>query len=177
MMRFDFSRSHFDLFAQPELFAIDRAALDARYRELQAQYHPDRYASASDAEKRLALQIATRINEAYQTLKSPLARARYLLQLAGVDTQEETNTAMPMDFLMSQMEWREAIAEAKASQNVEALERLGAELRGETAALEAELGGLLDRGDNDAAAVAVRKLRFMEKLDAEVGDAIEAALF
>src|SRR5690606_15056315 len=82
MMRFDFSRSHFDLFAQPEMFTIDRAALDARYRELQAQYHPDRYASGSDAEKRLALQVATHINEAYQTLKSPLSRARYLLQLA-----------------------------------------------------------------------------------------------
>ncbi|HSC81293.1 MAG TPA: Fe-S protein assembly co-chaperone HscB [Chitinolyticbacter sp.] len=176
-MSFDFSRSHFDLFAQPELFQIDRAALDARYRELQAQYHPDRYASAADIEKRLALQIATRINEAYQTLKSPLARGRYLLQLSGVETQEETNTAMPMDFLMGQMEWREAIAEAKASQNVEALERLNVELRGETDALEAELGALLDRAQYEDAAIAVRKLRFMEKLDAEIGNAIEAALF
>ncbi|GLS04944.1 co-chaperone protein HscB [Chitiniphilus shinanonensis] len=176
-MTFDFAASHFDLFEQPARFAIDARALDARYRALQAQYHPDRYASAGDAEKRLALQIATRVNEAYQILKSPLARGRYLLTLAGVDTQEETNTAMPMDFLMGQMEWREQIAEARASGNVERLEALNTELRGEIGDLEAELGDLLDADRLAEAAVAVRKLRFLEKLDQEIGDAIEAALF
>ncbi|GAA5783809.1 Fe-S protein assembly co-chaperone HscB [Chitiniphilus shinanonensis] len=176
-MTFDFAASHFDLFEQPARFAIDGRALDARYRALQAQYHPDRYASAGDAEKRLALQISTRVNEAYQILKSPLARGRYLLTLAGVDTQEETNTAMPMDFLMGQMEWREQIAEARASGNVERLEALNAELRGEIGDLEAELGDLLDADRLAEAAVAVRKLRFLEKLDQEIGDAIEAALF
>ncbi|TJZ73166.1 Fe-S protein assembly co-chaperone HscB [Chitiniphilus eburneus] len=176
-MTFDFSASHFALFEQPERFAIDAPALDARYRALQAQYHPDRFASGSDAEKRLALQIATRVNEAYQILKSPLARGRYLLGLFGVDTQEETNTAMPMDFLIAQMEWREQIAEARASGNVARLESLNAELRDDIAEHEAELGAALDARTLDAAAMAVRKLRFLEKLDQEIGDAIEAALF
>ncbi|UXY14873.1 Fe-S protein assembly co-chaperone HscB [Chitiniphilus purpureus] len=176
-MTFDFSQSHFALFAQPERFALDLPALEARYRTLQGQYHPDRFASGSDAEKRLALQIATRVNEAYQVLRSPLARARYLLERAGVATQEETNTAMPVDFLMAQMQWREDIAEAKASRNVAQLEALAGALREEIGAQEALLGDQLDHNALEQAAVSVRKLRFLEKLDQDIGDAIEALLF
>ncbi len=140
--------------------------------------HPDRFASGSDAERRLSLQASTQVNEAWQTLRSPVARARYLLALQGVDTQEETNTAMPMDFLMNQMIWREHIAEGKASQNVERLEELNSELREEMGALESELAQQLDVAqDFAAAALSVRKLRFMEKLDQEIGDAIESVLF
>jgi molecular chaperone HscB len=174
----DFTQSHFALFGLPQTFAQDSRVLDARYREQVAAYHPDRFASAPDAEKRLSLQAATRVNEAYQTLKNPLSRARYLLQLAGVDTEEETNTAMPMDFLMAQMQWREAIEDARAQQNVDALEKLNLELRAEVDALEAHLAQLLDTlHDFTAAALAVRKLRFFEKLEEEVGNAIEKVLF
>ena len=174
----DFTQSHFALFGLPQTFAQDLRLLDARYREQVAAYHPDRFASASDAEKRLSLQAATRVNEAYQTLKNPLTRARYLLELAGVDNQEETNTAMPMDFLMAQMQWREAIEDARAQQNVDALEKLNLDLRAEVEALEAHLAQLLDTmHDFSAAALAVRKLRFFEKLEEEVGNAIEKVLF
>ncbi|GHD55167.1 Fe-S protein assembly co-chaperone HscB [Jeongeupia chitinilytica] len=177
-MNFDFAQNHFALFGLPQTFALDRAALDARYKALQADYHPDRFASHDDATRRMSLQIATRVNEAYQTLKSPLARGRYLLTLAGVDTEEETNTAMPMDFLMAQMEWREAIADTRASRSVDALEALNRDLAQDTAALTAELGALIDVDrDYPAAAMAVRKLRFLEKLHEEIGDAIEAVLF
>ena len=120
---------------------------------------------------------ATQVNEAYQTLKSPLRRGRYLLSLQGVDTQEETNTSMPLDFLMAQMEWRESIEEARDSSDVDALEALSSRLRSDKRALEAELGNALDStADLDAAAVMVRKLRFLEKLDQEIGDAIETLL-
>lgn len=159
-------------------FAIDAKLLDTRYRESVAQYHPDRFATASDADRRMSLQATTHINEAYQTLKSGLARGRYLLKLADVDTQEETNTAMPMDFLMAQMEWRESIADAKGSQNLEALENLASEMRAEMQALESKLATQIDsQKDYINAAMSVRKLRFMEKLDQEIGDAIEAIMY
>ncbi|WP_348944196.1 Fe-S protein assembly co-chaperone HscB [Chitinibacter sp. FCG-7] len=174
----DFAQSHFALFQLPSDFVIDAKLLDARYREQVALYHPDKFATASDAERRASLQAATHINEAYQTLKSALPRARYLLSLAGVDTQEETNTAMPMDFLMAQMEWRESISDAKASKNVDALENLAREMRAEMQALEDKLATQIDAQQDFAnAAMSVRKLRFMEKLDQEIGDAIEAVLY
>lgn len=177
-MNFDFTQNHFDLFSLPAQFVLDQRLLESNYRALLASCHPDRFASENDARRRLSLQIATQVNEAYQTLKSPLARGRYLLKLSGVDTQEESNTAMPIDFLMNQMEWREAIADAKASQNIESLENIGRELAAETNALEQHLASLLDEThDLSAATVAVRKLRFMEKLEQEIGDAIETLLF
>lgn len=174
----NFTQSHFALFDLPTAFAIDAKLLDTRYRDAVAQYHPDRYATASDADRRMSLQATTHINEAYQTLKSGLARARYLLKLADVDTQEETNTAMPMDFLMAQMEWRESIADAKASQNLDALENLAREMRAEMQALEGKIATQIDaQKDYINAAMSVRKLRFMEKLDQEIGDAIEAIMY
>ncbi|TCP14929.1 co-chaperone protein HscB [Crenobacter luteus] len=173
-----FGQDFFALFDLPRRFAIDAAQLDERYRAAASQVHPDRFAHAGDAERRAALMMATRVNEAYQTLKSPLARARYLLTLSGVDTQEETNTAMPPAFLMAQMEWREAIMDAKMARDVDALEKLARELRADAAALRDELAAALDgAGDLDAAALLVRKWRFLEKLEQEIGDAIEALLF
>jgi len=177
-MSADFSQDHFALFQLPRCFRIDSARLDSAWRTAAAAAHPDRFAAASDAEKRVALMQATRINEAYQTLKSPVDRARYLLQLAGVDTAEETNTSMPAAFLMAQMEWREAIGDARAAANVDALESLSRQLRADVKALEAELADALDsQADHQAAALAVRKLRFLEKLEADLGEALEALLF
>ncbi|HEY9102902.1 Fe-S protein assembly co-chaperone HscB [Chitinimonas sp.] len=176
-MAFDFTQDHFALFGLPRAFRLDAAALENAYRALQSQYHPDRAASLPDADKRLALQAATRVNEAFQVLKSPLARARYLLQLAGVDTQEETNTSMPAAFLMQQMEWREAVADARSEGRVEALDALADELRAETRRLEGDLArGLDDQPDHALVALTVRKLRFLEKLDQEIGDAVELLL-
>ncbi|MGB8600480.1 MAG: Fe-S protein assembly co-chaperone HscB, partial [Burkholderiales bacterium] len=108
-MHNDFSKNYFDLFGLEKKFSVPQEVLDRAYRDIQSQIHPDKFSHAGEAEKRLSMQWATRANEAYQTLKKPLARARYLLQLHGVDTQEETNTAMPTGFLMEQMEWREAV--------------------------------------------------------------------
>src|SRR5690349_21869614 len=106
------TQNHFELFGLPPQFAIDAAALQTRYRELQREVHPDRFASASQAERRASMQRATRVNEAYQALKSPLKRAEHLLQLHGVDPQFETNTTMPPEFLAGQPELREALEEA-----------------------------------------------------------------
>lgn len=174
----DFTQNHFALFGLPQTFSQDARELESRYRTLVAQCHPDRSAAEDETTKRLALQASTRINEAWQTLKSPLARARYLLQLRGVDTQEHTNTAMPMDFLLNQMQWREAIEDAESARNLERLEMLNRELRDEIEAHEANLGALIDQThDYPEAALSVRKLRFLEKLEEDIGHAIEKILF
>src|SRR5260221_10845596 len=101
-MTVNLNQNHFELFGLPARFGIDAAALEARYHELQREVHPDRFAAAPEAERRVSMQLATRVNEAYQTLKSPLRRAVYILQLRGVDPKFETNTAMPAEFLMEQ---------------------------------------------------------------------------
>jgi molecular chaperone HscB len=168
---FNFQQNHFRLFGLPQSFEIDSGQLDLHYRALQAQVHPDKSAHLSETEQRLAMQHSTQVNEAYQTLRNPLKRARYLLSLHGVDTQEETNTAMPVDFLMEQMEWREAVAEAD---DVSVLDELEARLHRETRALENELAGKIDNEKNYAdAAGLVRKLRFMEKLAEEIHSAYD----
>src|SRR6266568_9105661 len=97
----------FELFELPVVFRLDSAALDRAYRDLQTRVHPDKFAHLGDDERRLSMQWATQANEAYRTLRRPLARAQYLLHLRGIDLKAESNTAMPPDFLMEQMEWRE----------------------------------------------------------------------
>ena len=173
----DFSADHFALFGLPRIQGIDAAALDARYRELQAQAHPDKHAAASDTDQRLAMQWATRINEAYQALKNPLARARYLLHLLGHDAQVESNTAMPTEFLIEQMELREAVAEAKAGADDTALDVLRRRLVGEIKAEYVRLQAVIDeQSDFPAATALVRQLMFQEKLLHEIDEALEAVL-
>ena len=126
-MTVNLNQNHFELFGLPARFAVEPLALEARYRELQREVHPDRFAAAPDAERRVSMQLATRVNEAYQTLKSPLRRAVYILKLRGVDPGLETNTAMPAGFLMEQISWRERIE--AGSEEPDALLRLRAGLQ------------------------------------------------
>ncbi|HXA46578.1 MAG TPA: Fe-S protein assembly co-chaperone HscB [Burkholderiaceae bacterium] len=161
-------QNHFDLFHLPQQFAIDASALDSAYRNVQSQVHPDKFVSASEAEKRVAMQWATRANEAYQTLKNPLKRATYLCELQGIDLQTESNTAMPTAFLMQQMEWRETLADAKAERDAVALTTLDDALRAARKEEVAQIGTLLDSGNYVQAAQAVRQLMFLEKVGTEV---------
>lgn len=168
-------QNHFDLFNLPARFTLDMDALDAAYRDVQGQVHPDRFVNATDAEKRVAMQWATRANEAYQTLKNPQKRARYLCELNGVDLQTESNTAMPMAFLMQQMDWREELGEARAHKNVDALEALDEQVKAERKTRLDVVGRELDAGDYETAAQGVRALMFLEKFGEEVHHAFEAA--
>jgi len=169
LANFDFQQNHFQLFGLAQSYQVDMAQLEQQYRALQALVHPDKSAHLPDSEQRLAMQRATLVNEAYQTLRSPIRRARYLLSLHGVDTQEETNTVMPVDFLMAQMEWREAVAEALQARDTVVLGELETRLSHETRELEAQLAIKIDVEKNYiAAAGLVRKLRFMEKLAEEI---------
>jgi molecular chaperone HscB len=170
----DFSQTHFELFGLPQAYALDRERLDTAYRDLQNTVHPDRFAAQPDTEQRLAMQWATRVNEAYQTLKHPVERGVYLLRLQGIDALDASDTRMAPAFLMQQMEWREGIDAARSSASVATLDRLSEELRATHRRIEAQLVELIDgTGDYDAAREAVRQLRFMDKLIAEVGDVYE----
>lgn len=170
----DFNSTHFELFGLPAVFRIDSDSLESAYRKLQNEVHPDRFASVGDSEKRLSMQWATRVNEAFQTLKKPLARGVYLLQLQGIEALSEKQTAYPPAFLMQQMEWREAIAGARSAGNAGALDKLMRELRAESKKLEQALAVELDdQKDYQAAASTLRQLKFMHKLVEEIGDAQE----
>lgn len=169
----DFNADHFALFELPRAFRLESALLDKRYREILALVHPDKFAHASDAERRLSLQWATRINEAYLTLKKPLARGRYLLELLGHPVDEENNTLMPTEFLMEQMEWREAVAEARQACDQEELEQLRRRVKvRQTERYEQLAAAIDDKRDYVFAAERVCRLMFLEKLLAEIDDAL-----
>ena len=160
----------FELFALPERFVQDRAQVDARWKELQREAHPDKFAAQGMAAQRVAMQWSVRINEAYNRLKDPLKRAAYLCQLRGAPIDAENNTMMPADFLMEQMEWRESLEEA---QDEDALDILAQRLARSRREHMQRVEDLLDR-DSDAAGAAqqVRALMFIERF----GEQVEARL-
>lgn len=162
----------FELFGVPRRQAQDRAALDARWRALQAEVHPDRFAADGMASQRVAMQWAVRVNEAYQRLKDPLQRGAYLCELLGAPVDAENNTAMPSDFLVQQMEWREALDDAIGAEAVQSLADAVGRARSE--GLE-RLRVLLDeRHDALAAAQQVRALMFIERFADDVERRLEA---
>lgn len=156
----------FQLFGLPETQAQDRAAIDARWKALQAEVHPDRFAAEGAAAQRVAMQWAMRVNEGYQRLRDPLRRAAYLCELRGAPVQAENNTAMPAAFLMQQMEWREALDDANDEAALTALDDDAAQA--EATAL-ATVQRLLDEaGDAPAAASQVRTLMFIQRFRADI---------
>lgn len=164
-------QNYFALFQLPQQFNIELAVLDSHYRKLLAEVHPDKFVNASPAERMQSMQRATLANEAYQTLKQPTSRARYLLQLAGVTTDEENNTAMPADFLMAQMEWREAMDEAKFAKDIAALDALLKEMRTQASTLQQQVADEIMQAPAQAA-MTVRKLRFIDKVSEDVNQLI-----
>lgn len=145
--------------------------LDAAWRQAAARVHPDRFATAGPAEKRVAMQWASRINEAYRCLRSPLSRARYLCEQAGVDLQVETNTAMRPAFLMQQMEWREALDELREQPSTEAAAVLRQTLAQAEADIQSDVASLLDeQQDYETAAARVREWMFLERMEQAMSD-------
>ncbi len=162
----------FTLFGLRPRFAQERGQIDARWRELQARVHPDRFAVEGPAAKRVAMQWAVRVNEAYQRLKDPLKRAAYLCELRGVPIQAEVNTAMPAGFLQQQLEWREALDDARSIEDIEALGQLVDRHR--QAALAQLQADLDERADLDRAAQEVRALMFVERFEQDIDQRMEA---
>ena len=156
----------FELFGVPQRFAQERSALDARWKELQREAHPDRFAAQGAAAQRVAMQWSVRINEAYQRLKDPLRRAAYLCELHGAPIRAEDNTAMPAEFLMQQMQWREDLEDADSAAAVDALEAHVQQAR--RAALE-RCASLIDtQRDFVAAAQQVRALMFIARFAKDI---------
>ena len=167
-------QSHFELFGLPAAFGLDQEALEQAYREIQSRVHPDRFAHAGDAERRASLQWTTRVNEAYRALKDPVQRGKHLLELHGVDVAFETNTQMPSDFLLQQLELREELESATGKKDASRLERLRSGLRSQEQGLERQIATAIDtRKDYAGAAELVRKLMFLDRLDAEIDAAYE----
>lgn len=161
----------FSLLGLPRRFALERAQLDSAWKALQARVHPDRFAAEGAAAQRVAMQWAVRVNEAYQRLKDPLKRGAYLCELGGAPVQSESNTAMPVNFLMQQMMWREALEEASSQPDVEALSDEVQTARRERLARLAQL--LDETADAAAAAQEVRALMFIDRLLEEVDARLE----
>ena len=162
----------FTLFGLTPRFGIDRQEVDACWRALQAQVHPDRFAAEGPSAQRLAMQWAVRVNEAYRRLRDPLTRAAYLCELRGVPVDAKRHTAMPQSFLMQQMAWRETLEEADTADKVQALDQ---EVVVQQDALLAEVAAQLDEtGDLAAAVASVRALMFLARFRMDIDRRLEA---
>lgn len=169
--RVNLQSNDFELFGVPQRFAQDRAELDDRWKALQREAHPDKFASQGAVAQRVAMQYSVRINEAYQRLKDPLKRAAYLCELRGEPIQAHSNTAMPAAFLMQQIEWREALDDAGSAETLEAL-------RDNVDLVQKELMNACARQldtdrDYPGAVLNVRALMFIEKFALDLDRAFD----
>ncbi len=166
-------QNHFELFRLPVRFTIDRQALDKAYKEIQSLVHPDRFVTATEAEKRTAMQWAAMANDAYHILRNPIKRAAYLCELNGYNLNAETHVSMDPLFLMQQIEWRESLENARESRDTARLEKLDDEQR----ALRSEqmdiVGKHLDDKQFDKAVQEIRKMMFLEKFGEEISLAFD----
>jgi len=169
------SDNYFRFFGLHQQFKLDLPALDQAYLAIQKEVHPDRHARGSDSEQRLAMQMTTLANTAYQTLKNPIERGLYICKLNGVDAKLETNTAMPTAFLMKQMEWRESLDEQ--AEDLPALEGLMTEVEESKANTITEISQAIDGAKNyERAAELLRGLLFIDKFAIELDDTIAALI-
>ena len=161
----------FELFGIPARFAQDRAVLDTKWKDLQREAHPDKFAAQGASAQRVAMQWSVRINEAYQRLKDPLKRAGYLCELNCAPINAENNTAMPTEFLMQQMQWREALDDAKT---VDKIDEIALESNEYERVQLLKIEYLIDtKKDFIGAATHVRSLMFIERFTSEVDSRID----
>jgi molecular chaperone HscB len=167
------NKNYFELFGLPVDFDVDPSTLSVRYRELARRVHPDKFAQGSDQERRLSMQWTTLVNEAFQTLKDPIRRGRYLLSLSGVELRDDTDTAMDPQFLMEQMELREALEEVRGAPEphrrlVELANDIRRRFDAKTQQLRASLAH--DKGDHGQATNTIREMQFLDKLLRQAGE-------
>ena len=175
----DLTRNYFEMFGLPVGFIVDSSALATHYREQQREVHPDRFTHGSAQEQRQSLQQATLVNEAYETLKDPLKRAQYLLQLHGIDMNVSQETTRDTGFLMQQLEMREALANARQQDDPHAtLDELMQEISGMIKKMVAQMAMQFEIASPEQleqARESVIKMQFLNKLHAEA-EAVEAEL-
>jgi molecular chaperone HscB len=169
-----FAKNYFEIFDLAVTFDVDQSMIAETNRNLQKQYHPDRFANANEQDARVAMQKTSLVNQAFQTLKAPISRAQYMLKLKGVDMESETDTSMDAAFLMEQMEFREAIADVREKDDpLDELDRMATELKSKLTSLEQEFTDSYDSGDLGSARNAVRKMQFIIKAQTEVKEISE----
>jgi molecular chaperone HscB len=169
-------KDHFALLGLPRCFALDRQQLEAHYRKVQEEVHPDRHADLPARQRRLALEWSSRVNEAWRTLRDPIDRARYLIRLNSAQDDVENNTAMPPDFLMQQMAYRETLEWAQVKGDIGQIEGLHRQIHNEmNAQIEALRQAIDEREDYTDAALFVRQALFHRKLLEEIDQALDAA--
>ncbi|PKF50876.1 co-chaperone HscB [Enterovibrio nigricans] len=161
--------NHFELFGLSCQFELDGSSLSSQYRELQRRFHPDKFATASEQDKLLAVQKAAQINDAYQTLNEPVRRAEYMLSLNGIELRDEQQTMQNPVFLMQQMELREELEDiADSNEPEEKLFDFEHQVSNILKSLLDELKTQLDDMQWSVAATTVRKLKFLVKLKQEI---------
>ena len=170
------AKNFFEIFSLPASWEIDHSVLDKKFRTLQLTFHPDRYANKNDFEKRLAVQTASTINQAYETLSSPLLRAQYLLKLEGFDADQESHITSDGQFLMQQMVLREALSDAKDSANPkDALVSLSIEAQQAAAKIQADFAQYFNTKKYNQAFDALAKMQFACKFVNDISS-LEAEL-
>ncbi|MEE9492338.1 MAG: Fe-S protein assembly co-chaperone HscB [Gammaproteobacteria bacterium] len=175
-MTIDLKQDFFELFALPRDYSIDRPLLENRYREIQRAVHPDKFVNASDQERRVSMQQATLVNEAYETLIDPIERGRYLLSLTGITLDEESRSTQDIEFLGEQMELRESLAEIHTqAEPLAELDKMSATMNVRMSAMESELATRLQQSDTDEAIDLILKMQFYSKLQIEISE-LEADL-
>ena len=176
----DFAQNYFELFGVAPSFQIDQAVVTDRYRQLQRELHPDRFANQGAEEQRLSVQFTSHINTAYQTLKSPLLRAEYLLSLVGHPVNSDSLTISDHDFLFKQMEWREVLSELPGgleSIDVQSkLDHLALEVNNERQQFLVQFEEMYKHQQYKQAMTLVAKLHFVEKMLTEI-ERLEESLF
>ncbi|MDB3966790.1 Fe-S protein assembly co-chaperone HscB [Porticoccaceae bacterium] len=166
----------FEIFAIPVAWQVDSSQLQSKYLKLQQEFHPDRYASSGDTEKRLAVQTASLINQAYDTLKSPLKRAQYLLELKQIDASQDSHITSDGAFLMEQIELREALSDVRDSADpFAALDSLRNGVESSYVEQQNQFQAQYQESDFDHAFNIVAKMQFSTKLLDEI-EQLEAEL-
>jgi molecular chaperone HscB len=167
----DFSQSYFDLFEQPLRFEIDLKQMHENQQNLQTKFHPDRFVNASAEEKRLSVQQASWVNEAYQTLVNPVKRAHYMLEVSGQDMKNESETTSDVAFLMEQIALREQMEEVRDKQEpLEECDILVKHLKLRSKEMSDDFTSSFELGDFETAKLVSRKMQFVQRLSDQVMD-------
>ena len=170
------SKNFFEIFSLPVAWEVDFEQLDIKFRALQKALHPDRYATKNDFEKRLAVQTAATINQAYQTIKNPLSRAQYLLELENLDDSQETHITSDGQFLMEQMLLREALSEVRGNENAkQSLVSLSIEAQQNAAKIQSDFANQYQQKAYNKAFDSLAKMQFAIKFIDDI-KALEAEL-
>lgn len=162
-------QNYFQLFQLPQAFDLDQAALAAAYRKIQQQVHPDKFAGLPAAEQRIAVQFASWVNQAYDTLRHSVKRGEYLLTLAAQHESMQNSTTTDPEFLIQQMQWREMLSDCHSEiEPLAALDRLRVQAKQEMSALEGQFSAAYQGQDWPLARQILGKLMFVNKLLADI---------